>query len=90
MSHALRHPDTGILRLPDVMSLTGHSRSTVWHRSKIGLLPRPVKLGAHTTGWPSAEIAAINTARIAGANDDDIRALVADLHAKRTDAVKGA
>ena len=35
-------------------------------------------------GWPESEVAALNKARIAGLEDDAIRALVVDLMAKRT------
>jgi len=75
-----------ILRLPDVMRETGLSRSTVWQHSKRGLLPRPVKLTARNVGWPAAEIAAVNAARIAGSDDDSIRALIGTLHGKRQHA----
>jgi prophage regulatory protein len=34
-------------------------------------------------GWPSNEVEAINTARIAGKTDEEVRALVAKLEAAR-------
>jgi len=75
-----------ILRLPDVVRETGLSRSTVWQHSKHGLLPRPVKLTARNVGWPAAEIAAVNAARIAGSDNDGIRALIGSLHGQRQHA----
>jgi prophage regulatory protein len=34
-------------------------------------------------GWPASEVSAINTARIAGKTDDEIRVLVVKLEAAR-------
>jgi prophage regulatory protein len=42
-----------------------------------------VRLGPRSVGWPASEVAAINTARIAGMTDDEIRALVVKLEAAR-------
>ncbi len=38
-------------------------------------------------GWPESEIIALNTARIAGKNDAEIRALVQTLEADRKKAM---
>jgi prophage regulatory protein len=72
-----------ILRLPAVKAETGYSRSTIYLRISQGLWPRPVSLGPRSVGWPANEVAAINSARIAGKADDEIRSLVARLHAAR-------
>lgn len=48
-----------------------------------GLWTRPVSLGARAVGWPAAEVAALNAARISGKTDDQIRALVLELEAAR-------
>ena len=48
--------------------------------------PRPVSLGPRAVGWPASEVAALNTARIAGKSDAEIRDLVASLQAARTAA----
>ena len=74
---------TAILRLPSVKFESGLSRSTIYLRIAQGLWPKPVSLGARAVGWPSAEVAAINAARIAGKPDDEIRALVVKLEAAR-------
>lgn len=74
---------TSILRLPAVKSESGLSRSTIYLRIAQGLWPKPVNLGVRAVGWPSAEIAALNAARIAGKSDDEIRALVVKLEAAR-------
>ena len=72
-----------ILRLPAVKSESGLSRSTIYLRVSQGLWTKPVSLGARAVGWPSDEVDALNTARIAGCTDDEIRILVAKLEAAR-------
>ena len=72
-----------ILRLPAVKAESGASRSTIYLRIQQGLWPKPVRLGPRSVGWPASEVAAINTARIAGMTDEEIRALVIKLEAAR-------
>jgi prophage regulatory protein len=74
---------TTILRFPSVRAATGCSRTTIHRRIHDGLFPRPVNLGAKAVGWPAHEIEAINTARIAGQSNEQVRALVQRLHAAR-------
>ena len=75
-----------ILRIPSVKSESGLSRSTIYLRIAQGLWTKPVSLGARAVGWPSNEVEAINTARIAGKTDEEVRALVAKLEAARKGA----
>jgi prophage regulatory protein len=75
-----------ILRLPEVQATTGKSRSTIYLRISEKLFPSPVRLGPRMVGWPEDEIAAMNAARIRGASDDEIRALVTKLEDSRKDA----
>src|SRR5674476_1475244 len=63
-----------IYRLPTVKSESGLSRSTIYLRITQGLWTKPVSLGARAVGWPSGDVAAINSARIAGKPDEEIRA----------------
>ncbi len=72
-----------ILRRPTVEGKTGHPRSTLYEHIKAGLFPSSVSIGARSVGWVEAEVEAINAARIAGKSDDEIRELVARLHAAR-------
>ena len=72
-----------ILRLPAVKAESGASRSTIYLRIQQGLWPKPVRLGPRSVGWPAGEVAAINSARIAGMTDDQIRAVVIKLEAAR-------
>ena len=74
---------TTLLRLPNVMGATGLSRAGVYAYVSKGLLPKAVKIGERASAWPECEIAAVNSARIAGKSDDDIRELVANLERQR-------
>ena len=82
MADFARSPLT-ILRRRQVERETGYSRSTIYLRISQGLWPRPVNLGPRSVGWPVREIEALVSARIAGKTDDEVRALVAQLHAQR-------
>ena len=72
-----------LLRTPDVRAHTGLSRSTIHNRIHDGTFTRPVSLGDRAVAWPADEIEALNAARIAGASNDDVRALVQRLYAAR-------
>lgn len=72
-----------LLRLPAVKAQSGYSRSTIYLRMSQGLWTKPVSLGARAVAWPAGDVAALNAARIAGKNDDQIRALVLKLEAAR-------
>jgi prophage regulatory protein len=82
LGHALP-ANRRILRLPAVLNARGRSRSSHYLDIKQGLFTSPVSLGARAVGWPEHEVATLNAARIAGQNDQEIRALVADLEADR-------
>jgi prophage regulatory protein len=73
-----------IVRLREVVSLTGLSRSTTYSRIEDGLFTVPVPIGPQAVGWPLREVVAINSARISGKSDDAIRALVVELETART------
>ena len=75
-----------ILRMPAVKAETGHrSHASIYNAIKAGLFSKPVQIGQRSVGWPSHEVHAINTARIAGKSEAEIRELVTRLHAKRTE-----
>lgn len=75
-----------LLRIEAARNLTGDTRSTFYAKVADDLMPRPIKIGPRAAAVPASEIAAINTARIAGKSDADIRALVQRLHAERQSA----
>lgn len=73
-----------ILRMPAVKAETGHrSHASIYNAIKAGLFTTGVAIGQRSRGWPSEEVSKINSARIAGKSDDQIRELVKSLHAKR-------
>ncbi|MEY5099194.1 MAG: hypothetical protein RJA36_1913 [Pseudomonadota bacterium] len=75
-----------LIRLPAVKAQCGYpSDTSIYNNIRAGLFPRPVPIGARAVGWPDDEVDAINSARIAGADDDALRALVERLHAKRAE-----
>lgn len=74
---------TKLLRQKLVSEATSKGRTTIYREIGKGLFTRPVSLGGGRVAWPAHEVEAINRARIAGATDDDIRELVAQLHAER-------
>lgn len=55
MSETVRS-ELRILRLGQVQSRTGLSRSTIYLRISQGNFPPPVSLGARAVGWVDAEI----------------------------------
>ncbi|PKO32968.1 MAG: transcriptional regulator [Betaproteobacteria bacterium HGW-Betaproteobacteria-9] len=61
------------------------SHASIYGLIREGLWTQPVKIGERSSGWPDDEVQAINAARIAGASDHQIRALVKQLHAKRAE-----
>lgn len=75
-----------ILRLPTVKAESGYSRSTIYLRISQGLFTKPIRLGARAVGWPASEIAALNSARISGKSEDEIRLLVKSLESLRRSA----
>jgi prophage regulatory protein len=82
------HKESRILRRKDVEVESGYSRSTIYLRIAQQLWPKPVRIGLRAVGWPAHEVAALNAARIAGYSDDEIRRLVARLHAARAEFLR--
>jgi prophage regulatory protein len=75
-----------IWRMSEVKSETGHrSHASIYNAIREGLFTSGVAIGRRSKGWPSEEVRAINSARIAGQSETEIRGLVKRLHAKRTE-----
>jgi len=72
-----------LIRLSPVLGLTAKSRTSHYSDIKNGLMTQPVRLGENSVAWPEHEILAINTARIAGKSDSEIRELVSQLMIRR-------
>ena len=49
-------PDTGFVRLPQILSLIPISRSAWWAGIREGKFPQGIKLGSKTTVWRAEDI----------------------------------
>lgn len=47
---------TRIIRLPEVITKTGQSRSTIYDRIKQGLFPAPISIGGRNVGWVEEDV----------------------------------
>lgn len=52
-------PETGYVRLPQVLAVYPVSRSTWWSGVRNGRYPKPVRLGARCTAWRAEDIRAL-------------------------------
>jgi predicted DNA-binding transcriptional regulator AlpA len=53
-------PQTGFVRLPQILAAIPIGKSTWWAGCKSGKLPKPIKsLGANTTVWKTEDIHAL-------------------------------
>ena len=51
MSDQITIPETGFLRLSQILRIIPVGKSTWWAGVKSGRFPKPVKLGPRTTAW---------------------------------------
>ena len=78
-----------IFRMPAVKAETGHkSSASIYASIRAGLFVKPVPIGQRSVGWPDYEVKAINSARIAGQSEAQIKELVNRLHTKRIELVQ--
>lgn len=54
-----------ILRIQDVMQVTGLPRSSIYAKLSIEDFPKPINIGVRSVGWLSSEIDGWISARIA-------------------------
>lgn len=52
-----------VVRLTEVLKLTGLSRATVYRLERVGTFPKRRKLTENTVGWDEAEVLAWNASR---------------------------
>ena len=52
-------PETGFVRLPQVLAIIPISRSAWWAGIREGKLPKGIKLGSKTTVWRAEDIRAL-------------------------------
>lgn len=74
-----------ILSLAAVLESTSDSISGLRRKRIAGEFVTPIKIGKRRVGYPANEVAAINAARIAGKSTSEIKKLVTQLLAARTD-----
>lgn len=68
-----------LLRLPDVCGAVGKSKSALYQAISAGLFVPAVPISSRAVAWPDDEVSALIDARIAGATEDELRELVAEL-----------
>lgn len=49
-------PDTGFLRISEVLQFIRVGKTTWWNGVKSGRFPKPVKLGSKITSWRAEDI----------------------------------
>lgn len=54
LSHTI--PETGFIRLPEILKVIPVSKSTWWAGVKSGRYPKAVKLGERITAWRAEDI----------------------------------
>ncbi len=74
-----------LMRVPEAAAELGVKLSAFYEGAHAGIYPKPFKIGLKASRVPSDEVSAVVAARIAGKNDDQLRALVANLTKARTD-----
>jgi prophage regulatory protein len=55
---------------PEVHTVVGLSRTTIWRMERMGQFPRRVLLSARAVGWPEAEVKAWLMKRLAARGPD--------------------
>jgi prophage regulatory protein len=63
------YPGEGLLRLPDVIHVTGLSRAHIYALAADGQFPKPVKISDRASGWVASEIDTFVAARIAATRE---------------------
>lgn len=73
-----------ILRRPEVLTLTGWSKSTLYNRIESQHFVKPISLGQRSIGFISYEVDSVIKAMIEEKTPEKIKSLVKDLIASRT------
>ncbi|MBA6291621.1 AlpA family phage regulatory protein [Colwellia sp. MB3u-70] len=75
-----------ILRRPEVLELTGWSKSTLYNRIEAQHFIKPISLGLRSIGFVSSEVNAVLNAMIQEKSPEQIKQLVQELINQRTKA----
>ena len=54
--HFVEHYPGRLLRLPEIVRVTGLSKSTIYEHIKVGAFPRGVQLGPRAVAWRAGDI----------------------------------
>jgi prophage regulatory protein len=68
-----------LLRAPEVLERRGSGKSLLYDDIRCGLWTPPVRIGSRFSAWPESEVEQLLRARVAGASEASLRALVAEL-----------
>ena len=80
---ATKMTGVALLKLPEVCRRRAQRPTGVYADVKRERLTPPIKLTTRSSAWPEHEVDAVASALIAGASDDEIRALVRKLVSAR-------
>ncbi len=75
---------TRILRRPEVLELTGWSKSTLYNRIESQHFIKPISLGQRSIGFVSTEVNAVLSAMIQEKAPEEIKQLVQELISMRS------
>lgn len=71
------------IRQPEVLVITGLSKSTIYNKINAQEMCPPISLGARAVGFIYSEVIAVVKAMISGKSQAEIKALVQELLAQR-------
>jgi prophage regulatory protein len=63
-----------LIRLPQVESLTGLKRASIYSAAQKGLFPRPIKISTRASAWRESEVAGWIAARLRDSGRTDVAA----------------
>ena len=66
-----------LIRIKEVMEISGLKRSTIYNYISLGIFPSQIKLGERCAAWLESEISEVNFARIAEKTEQQIKDLIA-------------
>lgn len=72
-----------LIRRPEVLKITGRSKSALQLDEKVGLMPPPISIGDRAIAYIKYEVEAVIQARIQGKSPEEIKQLVAELIQQR-------
>lgn len=74
---------TVFLKTKEILRRTGYSRTTLYNRVKSALFMKSLKLDGRSVVWPEHEVEELLRFMLSEPTEDQIRALVYKIHARR-------